>query len=467
MKQKIYTALSVAVIAILLYFLFTMHVPYVWVPTFEHKSKEPLGCAMFDSLMSASLPQGYEVKSDVPKDLDPSTDALLYCKVSLGDFQTKYENKSQEIARGRQIMNFVARGGHVIVATANINNYSYDSSKDSLLIVYGLEAHYNQNVIVEGHKIRVREFPKTKDGTYVDHRIDSHHTQSELDRMSGNNNYRQHLYGLVQRMKDDKQAKDTLTWVDGNEAFEVSPLLTVDPNLWNLCTTKHRVLMTYKFDGWHKEAVAFQARYTSGGSITFVATPLLFTNYAVMDPSARQLTQRLIAPVKDLHLVRIEGRNKPSEKELIAKKDDFSFIRRHQSLKYAMYVFLTALILAFINYSRRRMRAIPLPPVEKNVTLDFARFMGTFHYRRHDYKQVLLSQYQTMLHQLGEVTIKDVDRMTSSELKDLIVDKTQLPPGDVGMLTRVVLKLQNTDETLTQEDMMKLLDVIRQIKEKL
>lgn len=47
-------------------FLFIMfaiecHLPknFVWKPTFGHHDEQPFGCAVFDSVLSSSLPQGY------------------------------------------------------------------------------------------------------------------------------------------------------------------------------------------------------------------------------------------------------------------------------------------------------------------------------------------------------------------------------------------------------------------------
>ena len=34
---------------------------FVWMPTYSHYDTQPFGCAVFDSVLSFSLPQGYEV----------------------------------------------------------------------------------------------------------------------------------------------------------------------------------------------------------------------------------------------------------------------------------------------------------------------------------------------------------------------------------------------------------------------
>ena len=50
-------------IAAFLFIMFAIeyHLPknFVWKPTFGHYDEQPFGCAIFDSLLSSSLPQGY------------------------------------------------------------------------------------------------------------------------------------------------------------------------------------------------------------------------------------------------------------------------------------------------------------------------------------------------------------------------------------------------------------------------
>lgn len=463
MKRKIYIALSVLVVGILLWFLLTMHIPYNWKPTFQHNSTQPFGAALFDSLMTQSLPNGYEVEPDLPEHLDPAQNAVLYCKFCLGTYQRGYSNREDEIERGEAIMDFVKRGGHVIVATANINYWSWEEEgEDKLLKAYDLKYKRDRIVRIEDDKI-VESYRNLNEA------IEASQTESYEDWIDyeRHTEYQYALLPLTETLKNRKVDNDTLTWVKDQTDFVLSPLYTAGSQLYNLCSTQHRVLMTYRYNHYHHEVLAFRRQYTKGGSITFVATPLLFSNYAVMDSEALPLTQRILLPLLDKHLIRIEGVNEPDGVKLYANKDEFSFIRRHRSLRYAFYLLLGSLVLAFLNYSRRRMRAIPLLPEEKNVTLDFARFMGTFHYRRHDYKQVVLNQYETMLHLLGETMISDVNRLTTSELKEVIIEKTHLPAADAGMLVRTVYKLQNTEEIINQEDMMKLLDVIRKVKAEL
>lgn len=49
------------VVFLVLMFALEYHLPkkFVWAPTFSHYDRQPFGCAVFDSLLSSSLPSGY------------------------------------------------------------------------------------------------------------------------------------------------------------------------------------------------------------------------------------------------------------------------------------------------------------------------------------------------------------------------------------------------------------------------
>ena len=51
---------------LLVMFAVEYHLPkkFVWTPTFSHYDKQPLGCAVFDSLLSSSLPNGYSISKE-------------------------------------------------------------------------------------------------------------------------------------------------------------------------------------------------------------------------------------------------------------------------------------------------------------------------------------------------------------------------------------------------------------------
>ncbi len=49
---------------------------FVWNPTFSHYDKQPFGCAVFDSLLSSSLPKGYSLSRKTFYELEQEDTAL-------------------------------------------------------------------------------------------------------------------------------------------------------------------------------------------------------------------------------------------------------------------------------------------------------------------------------------------------------------------------------------------------------
>lgn len=46
---------------------------FVWTPTFSHYDEQPLGCALFDSLLSSSLPHGYSLSKETFYQMEEDT----------------------------------------------------------------------------------------------------------------------------------------------------------------------------------------------------------------------------------------------------------------------------------------------------------------------------------------------------------------------------------------------------------
>jgi len=338
-RNHIYIVLSALVMAVLFSLLMSVHKPFSWAPTLQTESKEPFGCKLFDKLMSRSLPLGYEVLDDLPDSLNASRDAILYSKYVIGSYSPGYENAEQEAVRGRKLYDFASKqGGKVVVAAIQLNMFN-----DSLVSSYGFEKpekYYGYNYAYEVIK------------------------------------------PLVEQQKECEMAPRRLTILSSRRSVYVNELLIAGNELnSSFSPQKHQALI----DDQSGNHIAFVRRFKSGGEIYYVAAPLLFSNYAANDAQARSLIVELLSPLANRHVVRIMGKNKP-EKKTFATNDEFSFIRKHPSLNAAFQLFLAVLILALLFYSRRRMRAIPLPPEEHNMTLDFAKTMGTFHYRRHNRK---------------------------------------------------------------------------------
>ena len=109
--------------------------------------------------------------------------------------------------------------------------------------------------------------------------------------------------------------------------------------------------------------------------IILVGTPLLFTNYGVLNNSA--YVHRLMNRLKDLPVVRTEAYmpNYDASEESPLRE----FLKR-PPLRWALYLVVLGIVLFMGFNARRRQRAIPVEQPPRNHQLDFIRHIGTLQY---------------------------------------------------------------------------------------
>lgn len=428
MKKNLYAVITIAVVLSLVALLRSSHHPFDWRPTFSPDSREPLGCELFDQMMQQTMPEGYEVMDNVPDSLDAAHTAILYVKLVTAIGQQG--DVEQELARARRLVALARSGSNVIVATANLR-YGNVMHKDSLAMAYGL----------------------TTDATSY---------ETYYDRQSLNDN--------IADMKLRQVPSMEVVWRDG-QTYHVPAFMDTYTWLDKYHDQKNGYVTIARYtdeEGGDEAVLAMRRDYKTGGSITLVEMPLLFTNYAALDSELAGLTLRLLYPARRQHLVRIMGKNHivPREPTKVENHDALSFLLQTPPLRWALYITLAMIFLMFIFGSRRKMRAIPLLQEPRNATLDFARFMGTFQYRQKDYASLVIRQYESLLYALNEMSADDVMRMPPSDIARLIVAKTHLPAEEVEPLIRHLSKLRSSQASISQRSMMKLLDQIKSVKGK-
>lgn len=445
---KKYSFLIVTTVAVvLILYLLSGQKSYRWDLTLEHKDKQPFGCAIFDSVMSASLPEGYEVKADFVDSLNPKTDAVLYVKQRIGT-HIAYDNK-QEIERARKIMKFANKGGVVILAAAEMDFNSWTTYDDD----------GNENEIIDdslyeawGIKARVQDYYVTTSLDLLRDEIKSY-IKKKHNRWS------------VTRNTDDKVFKVYQFMVQGDELS-----LSFDPK-------KHTPLFTTIFttiinDTERKtlHTIAFSRKNSKGGVVEYVSVPLFFTNYAMMDEESSNITESLLEPVAGRHLVRIVGVNhiKEIEDEATERENHgiFNFFLKHEALKWALYLTLLTLLLFSIFTMRRKMRPIPLLKETRNTTLEFAKNMGTYYFSLRNHSKPVQSEYESFTRELHELYGWNVDEMSNIDLSKALADKTGEGEDKILRLIRTVNSLYH-DHKIEQRSMMELIDYIKLLKSKL
>ena len=98
---------------------FRMPRKFVWNPTFSHNDKQPFGCYVFDSILSVSLPHGYEVTKKSMFQMKDDTVKRGY--IFMVSNQWTWNLGEQET---NALLSLAEKGNKILVAYDGVNGLS-------------------------------------------------------------------------------------------------------------------------------------------------------------------------------------------------------------------------------------------------------------------------------------------------------------------------------------------------------
>jgi hypothetical protein len=314
---------------LLLVFLSEYRVPkhFRWEPTFSHTDKQPFGCYVFDSVLAASLPQGYTVNS-----------------------LTIYQLRTMKQPHG------------ILVVSDEMS-----MSKTDIRAAFDLAKRGHRLLLVSGLCGRQLE--------------DTLRCESDIRELS---------MTLLQYAKQGL-GRDTIEWVADHRysrgEYRFYPQLIGYELTVQTDSIDCRVLSRL---AGRKSDYATAVTFPMGkGSITWACTPLIFTNFGMLDSNNHEYIFRLLSETDGLPIVRTEA-YQPTVHE--AEQTPLRYIISQRPLRWALYLSLLAIVLAMIFGARRRQRVIPVVETPPNHLLEFVQLIGTLYFQRHDSRDELLKQ---------------------------------------------------------------------------
>lgn len=305
---------------------------YQWVPTFSHQDPQPFGSLVFDSVMQASMPQGYHVSRARVAQLKkrPASDPfslLIVTTESLPDFDAK------------SLLQMASDGHTIMIATGALRWFC-----DTL----HFSQDYNQSFNVTAF---TGQLPMKGTLAWVD----------EAPPYAG---------APVARSVYDQLITHVM---QPDSAVAVMPLLTYD----------EPAEKPYRADSTGYVALSFSV---GRGELILVSAPLLFTNYCMINADTRVLTTRLMDRLKRHEVIRSEAYMAVTAAR---QSSPFYVFLQRPPLRWALYLSVLAVLLFCIFTARRRQRPIPVvaPPVNRN--LEFVKLIGTLYHQQHDNADLL------------------------------------------------------------------------------
>ncbi len=423
---------------------------FVWSPTFSHVDKQPLGCFVFDSVLTQSLPNGYHVTKKTFFQLDQEHAKE---KISVLMVVDQQDLKQLDV---KYLCNIARRGGKVMVVASS----SFDDGRNAdTVVVDELERTF---------KVRI------EDGMYFS------------------------LRGILAGLKaHDNDMYDTIYWNNRETMYAAQPYrmfynmvggtLFVDsvPKVKRLAYTLSTAGYDYKYDSLYvgdftrfdtivdkkerieridtfaikKIPVAVSVPYGKG-EVIFVSSPLLFTNYGMLEGNTSVYIFRLMSYLADLPVYRTEAYVK-TDAMLVAEQSPFREFIKRPPLRWALYLALLGVVLFMIFTARRRQRVIPIISKPANRSLEFIQLIGTLYYQRKDHVDLVRKKFKLFAEELRKTAGVDISDVNTDDREYLLLaEKTGMNCDRLKKVIRQIRLVLHSEGNISVEEMRSLIDAM-------
>ena len=423
---------------------------FVWSPTFSHVDKQPLGCFVFDSVLTQSLPNGYHVTKKTFFQLDQE-----HAKEKISVLMVVDQQNLKQLDV-KYLCNIARRGGKVMVVASG----SFDDGRNAdTVVVDELERTFNVRI---------------EDGTYFS------------------------LRGILAGLKaHDNDMYDTIYWNNRETMYAAQPYrmfynmvggtLFVDsvPKVKRLAYTLSTAGYDYKHDSLYvgdftsfdtivdekerieridtfaikKVPAAVSVPYGKG-EVIFVSSPLLFTNYGMLEGNTSVYIFRLMSYLADLPVYRTEAYVK-TDAMLVAEQSPFREFIKRPPLRWALYLALLGVVLFMIFTARRRQRVIPIMSKPANRSLEFIQLIGTLYYQRKDHVDLVRKKFKLFAEELRKTAGVDISDVNTDDREYLLLaEKTGMNSDRLKKVIRQIRLVLHSEGNISVEEMRSLIDAM-------
>lgn len=423
---------------------------FVWSPTFSHVDKQPFGCFVFDSVLTQSLPNGYHVTKKTFFQLDQE-----HAKEKISVLMVVDQQNLKQLDV-KYLCNIARRGGKVMVVASS----SFDDGRNAdTVVVDELERTFNVRI---------------EDGTYFS------------------------LRGILSGLKaHDNDMYDTIYWNNRETMYAaqsyrmfynmVGGTLFVDsvPKVKRLAYTLSTAGYDYRQDSLYvgdftgfdtivdekerieridtfaikKVPVAVSVPYGKG-EVIFVSSPLLFTNYGMLEGNTFVYIFRLMSYLADLPVYRTEAYVK-TDAMLVAEQSPFREFIKRPPLRWALYLALLGVVLFMIFTARRRQRVIPIMSKPANRSLEFIQLIGTLYYQRKDHVDLVRKKFKLFAEELRKTAGVDISDVNTDDREYLLLaEKTGMNSDRLKKVIRQIRLVLHSEGNISVEEMRSLIDAM-------
>jgi hypothetical protein len=226
------------------------------------------------------------------------------------------------------------------------------------------------------------------------------------------------------------------------KTYTVKPLGKIGPDAYNFIEIQH-----------------------GEGSIFLFTTPILLTNFYLIEKENLEYTSKLLSHLSPGDIIWDEYSKYPhSVKQKMKSNPTYEpgplqFILTQRTLRWAWYILLTGTILFILFRGKRRQQAIPIAEPNINKSLEFVQTIGRMYYMGNNKTKLIDQKMKLFMHY-----VKERYRIQTLETGAVLVSKiamhAQVPESDVNHIfaTYQYLLKQSAIENADVMDFHKLID---------
>lgn len=423
---------------------------FVWSPTFSHVDKQPLGCFVFDSVLTQSLPNGYHVTKKTFFQLDQEHAKE---KISVLMVVDQQDLKQLDV---KYLCNIARRGGKVMVVASS----SFDDGRNAdTVVVDELERTF---------KVKI------EDGIYFSLRgILSGlraHDNDMYDTIYWNNRetmYAAQSYRMFYNMVGGTLFVDSVpkvkrlayTLSTAGYDYKHDSLYVGDFTSFDTIVDKKERIERIDTSAIKKVPTAVSVPYGKG-EVIFVSSPLLFTNYGMLEGNTFVYIFRLMSYLADLPVYRTEAYVK-TDAMLVAEQSPFREFIKRPPLRWALYLALLGVVLFMIFTARRRQRVIPIMSKPANRSLEFIQLIGTLYYQRKDHVDLVRKKFKLFAEELRKTAGVDISDVNTDDREYLLLaEKTGMNSDRLKKVIRQIRLVLHSEGNISVEEMRSLIDAM-------
>lgn len=455
---------------------------FEWNPTYSTLDHEPLGCAVFDDVLSRSWPEGYRVTDSTLYQL--SSDSLREPMAILMAGESCHLTETDRYA----LLRLLERGHTVILAALSFNLPEevgkYDIHQgwfDWQALRKQVTEHVGRDTIWWGfHPQEERELeeavrlypPRTYH--FYPQFINTSFSQTapemqalamirgvrevykgvnELTREQGDEESEEEVDEEIETKEEEETEEvDELTREQGNEESENDEGDEDDEDDTEYLFVKEAYC--------HPVAVV---RPMGKGKLVLATTPLLFTNYGMLDGDNAGYLFRILAEARGLPLCRTQAYN-PSA-SLHESTTPLRYFLSHPPLRWAVYTAMCAVLLFMCFTARRRQRVIPVIRPPENRMLEFTLLIGTLYYQKKMHGDLIRKRYTAFTEMLRREAQLDVEELDNATFCDLLARKSGLKHEEVKAFLDLLHPILSGEQEADERTMKRCIDEMDRIEQ--